>query len=219
MPLNLPRPIIYLITNGKTTTSTSPNSSEFSDILRLVESAVRSEIPLIQVREKKLTAKVLFELTSRVVILTRGTKTRLLVNDRFDVALAAGADGVHLTSKSVSTDIVRKQCGEDFLIGVSTHSLTEATLAQQKGGNFVLFGPVFETESKSEFGPPQGTGKLSEVVVALNPFPVIAIGGLAVHNVKECFAAGASGVAAIKWLNDPDTLTESVKAIRIAYAG
>jgi thiamine-phosphate pyrophosphorylase len=219
MLLNLPRPIIYLITNGKTTTSTSPNSREFSDILRLVEFAVASEISLIQIREKKLTAKVLFELALQVATLTRGTKTRLLVNDRFDIALAAGADGVHLTSKSVSADIVRNQCGEDFLIGVSTHSLTEATLARQNGGDFVLFGPVFETESKREFGPSQGTEKLSEVVLALNPFPVIAIGGIAVYNVKECFAAGALGVAAIKLLNDPDTIMESVKAIRIAYAG
>jgi thiamine-phosphate pyrophosphorylase len=219
MSLDLPRPIIYLITNGKTTTSTSPNSPEFSDILRLVESAVASEISLIQLREKKLTAKVLFELASQVATLTRGTKTRLLVNDRFDIALAAGADGVHLTSKSVSADIVRNQCGDDFLIGVSTHSLTEATLAQQKGGDFVLFGPVFETESKREFGLPQGTDKLSEVVLALDPFPVIAIGGLAVYNIKECFAAGASGVAAIKLLNDADTLTKNVEAIRIAYAG
>ena len=219
MPLDLPRPIIYLITNGQTTTSTSPNSPEFSDILRLVESAVAFEIPLIQLREKNLTARVLFELASRVAALTRGTNTRVLVNDRFDIALAAEATGVHLTGRSLSADLVRKQCGEEFLIGVSTHSQTEATLAQKKGADFVLFGPVFETESKREFGTPQGTDKLREVASALKPFPVIAIGGMTVHNVPECFAAGASGVAAIKLLNDPDTLKRSIEAIRIAYAG
>lgn len=219
MSLDLPRPIIYLITNGQTTTSTSPNSPEFSDILRLVESAIASEISLIQLREKSLTARVLFELASEVSNLTRGTNTRVLVNDRFDIALASGADGVHLTSRSVSADLVRRQCGEEFLIGVSTHSLTEASLAKKRGGDFVLFGPVFETESKREFGPPQGTDKLSEVVYALKGFPVIAIGGISDHNVKECFAAGAAGVAAIKLLNDLGTLKRNTEAIRKAYAG
>lgn len=219
MSLDLPRPIIYLITNGQTTTSTSPNSPEFSDILRLVESAIASEISLIQLREKSLTARVLFELASEVSNLTRGTNTRVLVNDRFDIALASGADGVHLTSRSVSADLVRRQCGEEFLIGVSTHSLTEASLAKKRGGDFALFGPVFETESKREFGPPQGTDKLSEVVYALKGFPVIAIGGISDHNVKECFAAGAAGVAAIKLLNDLGTLKRNTEAIRKAYAG
>jgi thiamine-phosphate pyrophosphorylase len=217
MALDLPRPIIYLITNGKTTTSTSPNSPEFSDILQLVESALASEVSLIQLREKNLSAKVLFALASQVATLRRGTKTRLLVNDRFDIALAAGADGVHLTSGSLSADIVRKQCGEDFLIGVSTHSLTEATLAQQKGGDFVLFGPIFETESKREFGPPQGTDNLKEVVIALKPFPVIPIGGISVDNVNECFAAGASGIAAISLFASENSMVQSVEAIRRAY--
>ena len=217
MPLDLTRPLINLITNGTTTAKTSLNSPEFSDILRLVESAVASEIALIQLREKKLTTKVLFGLASRSVALTRGTRTRLLVNDRFDIALAAGADGVHLTSRSVATDIVRRHCPREFLIGVSTHSLAEAKLAKQQGANFVLFGPVFQTESKLEFGVPQGTDKLSEVATTLRPFPVIAIGGVALKNVDECFAAGATGLAAIKLLSDPTALSSIVEAIRLAY--
>ena len=217
MPLDLTRPLINLITNGTTTARTSLNSPEFSDILRLVESAVASEISLIQLREKKLTARVLFELASRSLALTRGSRTRLLVNDRFDIALAAGADGVQLTSHSVATDIVRRHCPQEFLIGVSTHSLAEAKLAQQQGANLVLFGPVFQTESKLEFGVPQGTDKLNEVATTLRPFPVIAIGGVTLKNIDECFAAGATGVAAIKLLSHAISLRSVVEAIRFAY--
>jgi thiamine-phosphate pyrophosphorylase len=217
MPLDLTRPLINLITNGTTTAKTSLNSPEFSDILRLVEFAVASEISVIQLREKKLTTRVLFELASQSTALTRGTRTRLLVNGRFDIALAAGADGVHLTSHSVPTDIVRRHCPREFLIGVSTHSLAEAKLAQQQEADFVLFGPVFQTESKLEFGAPQGTSKLDEVATALKPFPVIAIGGVALKNIKECFAAGAAGVAAIKLLSDPTALRSIVEEIRLAY--
>lgn len=218
MPLDPTRPIIYLITNGTTTTSTSPNSPEFSDIIRLVEAAVSSEIPLVQLREKNLSVRVLQELACQAVALTRKTKTQLLVNDRFDVALAAGADGVHLTSQSIPTAIVRKACVEEFLIGVSTHAVGEARLAHQHGADFVLFGPVFDTESKRAFGQPQGTDKLREVANALKPFPVIAIGGISLDNVKDCFAAGASGVAAIRLLADEKRLSQTVEGIRLSYA-
>ena len=217
MPQDLPRPITYLITNGQTTISTNPNSPEFSEILRLVESAVAAQISLIQIREKNLAAKAVFELTSQALSITRGTETRVLVNDRFDIALAAGADGVHLTSRSLSADVVRKHCGEEFLIGVSTHALTEAVAAQQNGSNFVLFGPVFQTDSKREFGPAQGTDKLREVAARLKPFPVLAIGGISLSNLSGCFAAGASGIAAINLFSDSDTLARNSEAVRLAY--
>ena len=219
MPLDLTRPVINLITNGSTTANTSPDSPEFIDILQLVESAVAAEISLIQLREKKLPAKALFELTSRSVALTRGTTTRLLVNDRFDIALAAAADGVHLTSRSVGSHVVRRHCGDEFLIGVSTHTLADSKLAPHKGADFVLFGPVFDTESKRQFGPPQGTDKLREVADALKQFPVVAIGGVTNDNVRECFEVGAAGVAAITLLNDVNTLMKTADAIRMAYAG
>jgi thiamine-phosphate pyrophosphorylase len=139
-----------------------------------------------------LTARVLYELTTRAANITRGTATRLLVNDRFDVARAAGADGVHLTSNSLRADLVREICGEDFVIGVSTHSLEEARSASK--ADFVVFGPVFATGSKQ----PQGLEKLREVATALKGFPVVAIGGIDLDNAEECFRAGASGIAAIR---------------------
>jgi thiamine-phosphate pyrophosphorylase len=203
MSLNLQRPIIYPITSGKTTPQTTP------DILRLVRAVVQAEVPLFQIREKALPARVLYELASRAAEITRGSKTRLLVNDRSDIARAAGADGVHLTSRSLPADVVRSIYGPEFLIGVSTHSLDEARAARDAGADFVVFGPVFETESKRSFGEPQGLDKLRQVAGELGEFPVLAIGGISLENVGACFEAGASGVAAIRLLNNPESFADS----------
>ena len=201
MPLELPLPIIYVITSGATTAKTTSEAPEFSNILQFVAAAAAAEVPLVQIREKSLSARVLYELTTRAVALTRNSRTRLLVNDRFDIARAAGAAGVHLTERSLPAKIVRRICGEDFLIGVSTHSLETALKARAEGADIVVFGPVFETESKRAFGPPQGLEKLREVTAALKGFPVLAIGGVDLENVDECFHAGASGMAAIRLFN------------------
>ena len=218
MPLDPKRPLTYLITSGQTTLKTSPDSDEFSKILQLIEAAVTAELSLIQIREKQLTTCVLYELVVKGAALTRGTRTSLLVNDRVDVALTASADGVHLASESMSAADVRQLCPGEFLIGSSTHSLAEAKAARDGGADFVLFGPVFETESKKGFGPPQGLEKLKEVSSELGALPVLAIGGVTVENSVECFHAGASGVAAIRLFGDARELSKSVKAIRAAFS-
>jgi thiamine-phosphate pyrophosphorylase len=190
MPLKFPLPIIYPITSGKT---------DSDEILRLVRAAVDAGVPLFQIREKSLSG--------------RGSKTRLLVNDRSDIGRAAGADGVHLTTQSLPVAVVRRTCGAEFLIGVSTHSLEEARAARDQGADFVVFGPVFETESKRAYGEPQGLDKLREVTRALDEFPIVAIGGLTLENVGACFEAGASGVAAIRLFNDVDNMKDTISKI------
>ena len=197
MPLNQQRPILYAITNGAAKSKTTPDDDQFIRILHLAEAAVAAQISLVQIREKSLSARVLFELVTRAVKITRGSLTRLLVNDRVDVALAAGADGVHLASTSLPVRVVRAVCGPEFLIGASTHSLETARDARDSGADFVVFGPVFETESKRGFGPPQGLNKLQQVASELQGFPVVAIGGITLDNAESCFAAGASGIAGI----------------------
>ena len=196
MRLNLP--ITYPITSGKT----SPH-----EILRLVRAAVDVNIPLFQIREKSLQARVLYDLVARAAEITRGSNTRLLVNDRADIARAAGADGVHLTTQSLPVEVVRNIFGAEFVIGVSTHSLDEARAARAGGADFVVFGPVFETESKRAYGEPQGLNKLAEVTRELGDFPVVAIGGITLDNADACFQAGARGIAAIRLLNDIENLT------------
>jgi thiamine-phosphate pyrophosphorylase len=214
MPLDLPLPIIYLITSGATTYKTTPEDGEFTSILKLVELAVSAEIPLFQIREKDLSARVLNELTTRAAQIARGTKTRLLVNERSDIARAAGAHGVHLTSQSLPADVVRHAFGEQFLIGVSTHSLTDVRAARDARADFAVFGPVFETDSKKAFGKPQGLERLREVTTESRKLPVLAIGGITLERVNECLHAGASGVAAIRLLNDVARLSATVEEIR-----
>jgi thiamine-phosphate pyrophosphorylase len=169
----------------------------------LVRAAIEAEVPLFQIREKSLPARVLYEIVASAAEITRGSKTRLLVNDRSDIARAAGADGVHLTTRSLPADVVRSIYGPEFLIGVSTHSLEEARAACDAGADFVVFGPVFE---KQGFSAPQGVEKLRHVAGDLGEFPVLAIGGIALENVAACLEAGASGVAAIRLLNNPESL-------------
>lgn len=217
MPLDLPLPIIYPITNGKTTAETTSEHPQFADILRLVEAAVDAGVSIFQIREKMLSGRVLYELVTRAVEITRGSDTRLLVNDRSDIACAAGADGVHLTGQSLPADVVRKIYGAEFLIGVSTHSSEEAVAAKARGADFVLFGPVFATESKREFGEPQGLERLQRVTNELRGFPVVAIGGITLENVAACFDAGASGVAAIRLFDDAERISSIAEVIRSVY--
>ena len=217
MPLELPLPIIYPITSGKATAQTASKDQQFPEIIRLVEAAVAAKVPLFQIREKLLSGRVLYELVARAVEITSGSDTRLLVNDRSDIARAAGADGVHLTTQSLPVDVVRKICGPEFLIGVSTHSSEEVRAAQAHSADFVVFGPVFDTESKREFGAPQGLDKLREITNELGEFPVVAIGGITLDKIAACFRAGASGVAAIRLLNDAERMSSVVEVIRSVY--
>jgi thiamine-phosphate pyrophosphorylase len=214
MGLDLSKPITYLITSGLTTAATTPLTEDFTRLLKLISAAVASGITLIQLREKNLTARVLYELVARAVALTEGTATRLLVNDRADIARAAGADGVHLTTSSLNAAIVRQTFGADFLIGVSTHSLAEARAAESEGGDFAVFGPVFETTAKRIYGEPVGLKQLAEVTAALTTFPIIALGGVTIDNAEGCVRAGAVGVAGISLFDRPGDLPSLVRLVQ-----
>ena len=213
MTLNLPKPILYLITRGATTEATTPDSEEFRNILRQVAAAVSAGIQLIQIREKLLTAQVLFELTAGVVAVTRGSSSRVLVNDRADIAGSAGADGVHLTTSSLALEVIRRTFGAEFLIGASTHSPAEVSIAREQGADFAVFGPIFPTSSKEKYGPPLGPEKLVEAVSKSASFPLIALGGISLENVHECLRAGASGIAGITLFTEPATLAKTVETI------
>jgi thiamine-phosphate pyrophosphorylase len=210
---NPKKPVSYLISSGQTTGATASSSKDFQSILQLVEAAVAANIDLIQVREKALTTKVLYELVARAAGITRSSATKLLVNDRADVAATAGADGVHLTTQSLPAAVVRKSFGDDFLIGVSTHALAEARAARDARADFVVFGPVFATPSKEKHGPPVGLEQLEQVCAELNEFPVLAIGGVSKDNFADCFSAGARGIAAIRMFGEPQRLSTIIARI------
>lgn len=210
MSLDLANPIIYLITKGEATPADFYDATR--QILDIVSVAVEENIPLIQIREKQLTAKLLFELTSKVVKITKGSATRVLVNDRADIAIAAGADGVHLTSRSLSAEIIRRTfMGSEFIIGVSTHNIDEAETAVAGSADLIVFGPVFDTPDK---GAAVGLAKLGDVCDKLDPFPVIALGGVDRENYRSAIDAGAKGFAAIRSLNDADNLRAIAAELR-----
>ena len=219
MPKNLSPPILYLITPGATTETTSPQSPEFQDILIQIRAAASAQINLVQIREKRLTARVLFELTERAVEITHASATRILVNDRADIAAGAGAQGVHLTTQSLDIAVIRNSFAPNFLIGASTHSWEEAQLAYEQGADFIVFGPIFSTKSKEQFGPPLGLEKLSDVCGNLDAFPVLALGGVSEVAARRCFEAGASGVAGISLFSEPAALASVAAAIRKCAEG
>ena len=213
MEFNLPKPILYLITRGATAETTTPASEEFHNILFQVSTAVTAGIQLIQIREKNLSARVLFELTASAVDIARGSSTRILINDRADVAAGAGAHGVHLTMRSLKPALIRKTFGANFLIGASTHSLDEVREAQEEGADFAVLGPIFPSPSKERYGAPLGVDRLAEAVRGMTPFPLIALGGISLSNARECLHAGASGIAGISLFSDPNTLARTIEVI------
>ena len=194
-------PLIYLITPGA---ATSENFSQKGpEILASIERAVAERVDLVQIREKHLTARKLFDLSKAAAGITASTGTKLLINDRADVALAAGADGVHLTEGSLATAVVRRAFPSQFVIGVSAHSLSEAAAVAEQGADLAVFGPVFGTPGK---GVPMGLDALAEISRRLRPFPILALGGVDTDNYSSVLEAGASGFAAIRALNNAESL-------------
>jgi thiamine-phosphate pyrophosphorylase len=214
MPLDLTTPISYLITDGRTTADTGSSSAEFTRLFVLVGACVEARVSLVQLREKSMRPRVLYELTRRAADLTRHSQTRLLVNDRADIALAARADGVQLTARSLDPLVVRDISPRDFLIGVSTHSLAEAQAASSMDADFALFGPVFDTPSKRAYGEPLGLERLREAAHTLAPFPLFAIGGITRERIPQAIGAGAQGIAAISLFQDESQLEAIADEVR-----
>ena len=169
---------------------------------------------LIQIRERDLATRELLTLVEAAVARARGTGTRILVNDRLDVALAAGADGVHLPTHGFPVADVRREYPE-LLIGASCHNLEEVRRAEKGGADFVVFGPVYETPAKKPYGPPVGVEKLGEAVRAAK-IPVLALGGIKLENAGACLQAGAAGLAAISLFQTSGDLRETVRRLRAA---
>ena len=209
MTLRFDKPIIYLISNGEATASNFLEKQE--QLLDIVRVAVEEKVSLVQLREKKLPARLVFELAVDIAAITRGSATRLLINDRADIAAVAAADGVHLTSNSLAANIVRQAFPREMIIGVSTHSIDEATKAESDGADFALFGPVFDTPGKDEA---KGISAMREVYDAVQPFPVIGIGGINAANLGSVLDAGASGFAAIRALNDAENVRSVSRMLR-----
>jgi len=166
----------------------------------------------VHLREKDLGGAALLLLARALRAVCREAGQLLLVNDRADVALAAGADGLHLPSAGLPPAEARKLLGPGRLLGVSCHSTADVERARRGGADFATFGPIFDTPSKRAFGPPPGLAGLAEAVgVGL---PLVGLGGVDAAGAVAVRATGAFGVAAIRaWLASPDPAAV-VRALR-----
>ena len=189
-----------------------------------IEAAAAAGVDWIQIREKDLSGRQCGLLTREALqraaksLASNAAPTRILVNDRLDVALSEGAGGVHLGENSLplpeAKRLVKAQAlNRHFLIGVSCHSLDAARSAASGGADYLFFGPVFATPWKAAFGAPQGLERLAEVCRAVS-IPVLAIGGITLANASACLAAGASGIAAIRLFQDAPDITSLVQSLR-----
>ncbi len=187
-------------------------------LVERVRAAARAGVHLVQVRERDLDGGPMTRLTERCVDAVRGTRARVLVNDRVDVALAAGAHGVHLRGDSMDAARVRWMVPPAFLIGRSVHTVEEAVEVSGRGAlDYLIFGHVFETTSK----PGQDAAGLDQLArgSAATTLPVLAVGGVSPPRAAGVARAGAAGVAAIGLFADSavDALHGIVGQIAMAF--
>jgi thiamine-phosphate pyrophosphorylase len=170
-----------------------------------------SRTAAVQLREKDLGGRALLQLARALRRVCDEAGQLLLVNDRLDVALEAGADGVHLPAAGVPVADARRLLGPAALLGRSCHSLAEVQAARADGADYATFSPIFETPSKAEFGVPIGLASLLEAAEV--GLPLVALGGITLENASSVRGAGAAGVAAIRaWLVGDDPAA-SVRAL------
>lgn len=189
-------PVVHLITDRRLV----------GDLAARLDAALAGLVPglvAVHLREKDLGGAALLALARRLLPVVRNHGQLLVLNDRLDVALAAGADGVHLPAAGLPPAEARSLLGPGALIGVSCHGTADVVRARGGGASFATFGPVWDTPSKRAYGAPVGLRALAEGKTL--GLPLVALGGVTPANAPQAFAAGAAGVAVIRaWLEAPD---------------
>ena len=217
------RPLLCYVTDRRSLSESEPRQA-LETLLSKVEAAVASGVDWIQIREKDLSGRDYAWLTREALHraakheASNGAPAHILVNDRLDVALSERAGGVHLGESSLPLAEARRFLEsrgerEDFVIGVSCHSLEAAKSAAIAGAHYLFFGPVYTTPSKAAFGAPQGLERLAEVCRTVS-IPVLAIGGITLANASDCLAAGAYGIAAIRLFQGARDMSSVVQSLR-----
>jgi thiamine-phosphate pyrophosphorylase len=197
-PLRLPRSrgLVCVITDRRRLCPTGGFERERAALVDQARAAAGAGADIIQVRERGLTDRELVELVAEIVGAAAGSTMRVLVNDRVDVAVGAGAHGVHLRGDGIAVSEARELAGESAIVGRSVHSREEIRTAAAQGADFVLFGTVFPSASKPSGHAVAGVAGVMEAVRG-SGVPVLAVGGITADNVRAVAGAGAHGIAAI----------------------
>ena len=175
------------------------NQTAGRPLSHIIREAGEAGISAVQFREKDLSLRHQLQLASEISAVTKRLGMKLLINDRIDLCLVLGAEGVHLSSSGFPVGVARNLLGAEKWIGVSCHSLEEVHRAEGEGADFAVLGPVYETPSKRRYGAPLGLDYFKGVREATS-LPLFAIGGVSQGRLKEVFEAGADGVAMISTL-------------------
>ncbi len=194
-------PRLYALTDA------SAPHSHLEQVREYADAGVR----IIQVRDKLASSRALYETVVAALEITRPRGVRLIVNDRVDIALAAGADGVHVGQDDLPAEAAREILGPLAIIGISSHSLAQARLAAEQPVDYVAFGPIFATTTKANPDPVVGLEGLSTVRAEIE-LPLVAIGGITLEKAPAVFAAGADSVAVVSDLRAGASVGERVRA-------
>lgn len=186
MSFTLPK--LYAITDARRS-----GLSHAEQVARLCAGGAR----LVQLREKHLSPREFYREAEAALLVARGCGTRLIINDRADIALALGADGVHLGQTDLPPEAARRLLGDAAVIGFSTHNPEQAQAASQLPVDYLAIGPIFQTTSKENPDTTVGLKGLTRVREVVGPLPLVAIGGITPENAPEVLAAGADSVAVI----------------------
>jgi thiamine-phosphate pyrophosphorylase len=181
-------------------------------LVPLLQRVLSAAVPIVQLRERDLSARELVTLAREVQVLTASRRSQLLINDRIDVALALEGVGVHLRSNSLPVSVARELMGAQRLLGISVHTVEEAVLAQSQGADYVVLGPIYETPSKQMFGPPLGIHIL-EKACRLIRIPIIGIGGVTAARAREMRCVGAFGAAVITAILGADDIESATREL------
>lgn len=165
------------------------------DSLGVLEAVAASGVKMVQLREKSLSKAALYEMAKKYRDITSANDMVLILNDHMDIAMAVGADGVHLGQDDLPCRAARSLT-EDLIIGISTHNLTEALAAEKEGASYINIGPIFSTQTKTLAMPPLGLDTLKEVVSHVS-IPFTTMGGIKENNLEEVLNAGATRIAVV----------------------
>jgi len=184
----------------------------------IAEAAIRGGATAVQLRMKEEPARVILDVARAIVPLCRAAGVAFIMNDRLDVAMLAGADGVHVGQDDLPAADARTLLGPRALIGVSAATVEEAIAAERAGANYLGVGAVYGTATKSDAGAPVGLTRLTEIRRAVR-LPLVGIGGITVENAAAVIRAGALGVAVITAVTRAEDMAGAVRRLREAVDG